>query len=229
MRKSEKEMRKAMNKKFLGLLSLVCCLWSAASVALSNPKVMQTPTQAIQELDRMVDQYRVGKNLTEADRQFNQQLKQRILRGTFDLRELSRLALNKYWNERTPKERDRFVELLTNILEERSVFSKERAVEKGQEQPYRIRYKGDIYLNKDKTDAMVKTVIRIKSKNISIDLDYRLKKVGQEWKIYDVIMDGASLVDNYRYSFGSIIRKNGYPELVRRMESKLAEFREKRS
>ena len=57
--------------------------------------------------------------------------------------------------------------------------------------------------------------------NISIALNYRLKKKGDEWKIYDVIVDEASLVDNYRYQFNSIITKHGYADLIRRMNEKL--------
>ncbi len=49
------------------------------------------------------------------------------------------------------------------------------------------------------------------------------------WKIYDVIVDDASLLDNYRYQFDSIIRKGGYADLIRRMESKLKSIKEEES
>ncbi|MDP2600535.1 MAG: ABC transporter substrate-binding protein [Deltaproteobacteria bacterium] len=214
--------------KFICLVVFAVGLSAAAAVAVHPSMPVQTPIESIKELDRQADSYRVGKNLTAADRAYNQQLKQKILRGTFDLRELARLALDKYWNQRTPKEQNEFVELLTNLLEERSVFSKERAAEKGG-RSYSIHYQGQKYLNKDKTLALARSVIRLKKRNIKIELDYKLKKEGNEWKIYDVIMDEASLVDNYRYSFGNIIKKQGYPELVRRMQNKLKEFQSKRS
>lgn len=188
-----------------------------------------TPIQSIKDLDAMADQYKVGKNLTAQDKVFNQQLKKNILRGTFDLHELAKLALDKYWNQRSKREQSNFVELLTQILEERSLFSKERAVEKGQGKGYAIQYKSQRYLNKEKTEAYVNTVIRLTKRNIKFDLDYKLKRTDGTWQIYDVIFDGASLVDNYRYSFGSIINKQGYGELVRRMENKLKEFQSKRS
>lgn len=213
--------------RFFGVLLLMAGMAAASAAGSSIPP--QTPIQAIKELDQMADQYRVGKNITLEDKKFNQALKNKILRGTFDLRELARLALDKYWNQRSPKEQKDFVELLTNLLEERSVFSKERAAEKGSGRGYSIDYKGQIYLNKEKTDALAKSVLRLKKRNMKIELDYKLKKNGNEWKIYDVIMDGASLVDNYRYSFGNIIKKQGYPELVSRMQNKLKEFRSKRS
>ena len=206
--------------------------------ALANPSKMPvasvapatvTPIQAIQDLDKIADQYRVGKNLTAEDKAFNRQLKESILRGTFDLKELAKLALAQYWNQIGPKEQKHFVDLLTNLLEERSVFSKEKAVEKGHSKGYTISYTSQIYLNKEKTDVMVKSVIRLNKKRMKVGLDYKLKLENGIWKIYDVIMDDASLVDNYRYSFGNIIRKNGYPDLVRRMENKLKEFKTKNS
>ncbi|OGQ06215.1 MAG: hypothetical protein A3F82_09045 [Deltaproteobacteria bacterium RIFCSPLOWO2_12_FULL_44_12] len=215
---------------FVSLFLTVFSFASSGKLATVKPVASTTtPIQAIKDLDKMAEQYKIGKNLTEADKAFNVQLKQKILRGTFDLRELARIALDHYWNQRTPQEQNQFVELLTNLLEERSLFSKEKAAEKGNDQPYSINYKSQNYLNKEKSEAMAKTTVRIKSKNLKVDLNYKLKRTNSDWKIYDVIMDDASLVENYRYSFGNIIKKHGYPELVRRMQTKLDEFRSKRS
>lgn len=218
-------MKPLLNKMVFAVLLL------GYGLAFANPSLSPwvTPTEAIKDLDRQADQYRIGKHLTPADTEFNRKMKEQILHGTFDLRELAKQALDKYWNQRTPKEQDRFVTLLTNLLEERSLFSKEKAAEKGQAKGYTIQYLGDTYLDKNKTDALSKTRVRVNKRNLKVELNYKLKKTAAGWKIYDVIMDGASLVDNYRYSFGSIINKNGYDELVRRMEKKLTEFRGKRA
>lgn len=208
-----------------------CFILLASAQASQKPKETFareiTPIQAIKELDAMAEQYRVGKNLTEADLEFNRQLKKKILRGTFDLRELAKLALADQWNILSPKEQDEFVELLTNLLETRSVFAKEKVVEKGESKGYSINYKGQDYKDKTKTDALAKTTVSLKTKKVKVVLNYRLKKYSSDWKIYDVIMDDASLVSNYRYSFGNIIKKQGYPELVRRMKNKLVEFQTK--
>ncbi|MDO8526824.1 MAG: ABC transporter substrate-binding protein [Deltaproteobacteria bacterium] len=227
-------MQQRFNKVVVHVLGILFCSFfigaaspSATPATAICPPATQTPTEAIKELDKMANQYRVGKNMTSADRAFNKQLKEKILRGTFDLRELARLSLDKYWNQRTLKEQTHFVELLTNLLEERSIFSKEKAADKGQNQPYVISYLGDVYQNKGKTEAYSKSIIRLKKRKAQVAIDYRLRKTAEGWKIYDVIMDGASLVDNYRFSFGSIIKKQGYPELVHRMETKLAEFKAK--
>lgn len=206
----------------LKILFILVCVFSF-SLQAAAPRV--SPMQAVKELDQMVDQYKVGSHLSKADQEFNKNLKQKILRGTFDLLELARLSLDKYWNLRTRKEQHDFVELLTSILEERSVSAKEKAIEKGEQKTHFIQYLGEFYNNKEKTDALVKTIIRLAKQNIQISVHYRLRKNNGEWKIYDVMMDDASLVENYRYSFDKIIRKHGYFELLSRMQKKLDDFR----
>lgn len=186
------------------------------------------PVEAIKELDRMADQYRVGRGLTLADKLFNRQLKKKMLSGAFDLEELASLALAEHWKLLSSHERSRFVKLLTHLLEERSVFAKETAESKGGAKSYQISYQSDTFQNKEKTKTLVRTVIHLPKRKMKLDLHYKLKKVNNDWKIFDVIMDGASLVANYKYSFGAIIKKNGYPELIRRMEEKLKEFQSER-
>ncbi|MBI4223855.1 MAG: ABC transporter substrate-binding protein, partial [Deltaproteobacteria bacterium] len=151
---------------------------------------VQSPMAAVKELDRMADSYKVGKNLAGKDEAFNRRIKARILRGTFNLGELARLALAKHWNERSEKEQDDFVELLTQLLEERSVFAKEKAAERGEEKSYQISYKKEKYLNREKSQAYVQTAVLLKKQRTQFDLDYKLRKTpAGEWRIYDVIVD----------------------------------------
>ena len=203
-------------------------LFLVLNSAMANPSI--SPTAAVQELDKMADQYRVGKNLTKDDQEFNHQLKAKILRGTFNLHELARLALAKHWNGLNSKQQDQFVELLTAILEERSVFAKEKAEEKGEGKSYSVAYTKEQFLNPGKTQSFIHTIVTLQKRRLHFDIDYKLKRTDADrWQIYDVVFDDASLVDNYRSSFGKIIKKNGYPELVRRMENKLKEFKAKRA
>lgn len=209
-------------------------VWVQASVApltaYRRPVTrVSTPLDAIKELDRMIDSYRIGKKLSEEDDRYNRELKSRILRGTFDLHELAKLSLNAHWEAITKIEQEHFVELLTQLLEERSVFAKEKAAEKGEEKSYQINYLGQQYQGPDKKEALAKTTIHLRKKGLKLTLDYKLRLTEYGWKIFDVIMDDASLVNNYRHSFGKIIKDSGYPELVHRMEKKLTQFREARS
>jgi len=188
-----------------------------------------TPTKAIQELDGMLDDFNIGTKLTAEQEEENRALKKKIIHGTFDLRELSRLALAKHWNEITPEEQDKFVKLLNDLLEEKALFSKEQIAAKSKSaKKYRVVYRGDKFMDPKQTVAFTRTKVIIPSENIDISLNYKLKRQDGEWKIFDVIVDEASLVDNYKYQFDSIIKKHGYQDLVRRMTEKLDEIQKKR-
>lgn len=188
----------------------------------------RTPTKAIQELDNMLEDFHIG-NLTPEQEQENRNLKKKIIHGTFDIRELSRLSLARHWAEISKEEQDRFVTLLTDLLEEKALFSKEQLAAKSKTaKKYRVLYKGHQFSDAKKERSFVRTKVIVPAENIDIMLNYKMKREDGEWKIFDVIVDNASLVDNYRYQFDSIIKKHGYSDLVRRMTNKLDEIKAKR-
>lgn len=192
----------------------------------ATENVAQTPTAAIKDLDKKLNDYRTGDNLTLAEKEHNRALKNDILHTIFDVRELSRIALGRHWNERTPKEQDAFVNLMIDLLMERGILSKEQGKQKAKSNSvYNVTYRGDKYLDPRKTRALSKTTVYIKSEGVNASLDYKLMLEGNQWKIYDVIVDGASLMENYKYQFDSIITKNGYNDLVARMQRKLTTFK----
>lgn len=192
-----------------------------------------TPTRSIQGLDDMLDDFIVkekGGKLTSAEDAHNRELKKKILHGTFDIQELARLSLDKHWGQRSAAERSQFVGLLTDLLEEKALFSKEQSAAKSKSGgKYFVVYRGEKFSDSKKSRAFVRTKVVVPSENIDISLNYRMKKDGGDWKIYDIIVDEASLVDNYKYQFDSIIKKHGYADLVRRMQDKLLDIRAKRS
>ena len=132
----------------------------------------------------------------------------------FDFEEMSKRSLGVYWKERTPQEKKEFVDLYKDLLErsysgkiesytdEEIIYTDER-IENG-------KY------------AEVKTKIITKDKK-EIPIDYKLYFNGKEWKVYDLVIEGVSLVSNYRSQFNKIIRNHSYQELVKRMKTKQAE------
>ncbi len=181
-----------------------------------------SPTRAIQDLETKMDNYKTGTHLSAEERAKNAQLKREALNGTFDLRELCRLALDKHWASLSAAEQDHFVNLMTQLLEKKGILSKEQSQTQGKK--FFIKYTGDIYLDATKTKARSRTQITVPKEDVEISIDYKLLKKGNEWKIFDVVVDDASLVDNYKYQFNSIITKHGYPELVSRMKKKLVDM-----
>jgi len=181
-----------------------------------------TPTREIQDIETKMDAFKTGNNLSAEEKANNAKIKRDILTGTFDLRELSRLALDKYWNQISATEQTNFVSLMTDLLETKAIFSKEQS--KAQGKAYTVQYLGDTYSD-NKSQAKSRTKIVIPKDSTKVGIDYKLKKDAGGWKIFDVVVDDASLVDNYRYQFDAIISKHGYPELVNRMRQKLAEIK----
>ena len=71
--------------------------------------------------------------------------------------------------------------------------------------------------------ATVRTKLITKS-NTEIPIDYRMQKEGDRWRAYDVVIEGVSLVSNYRTQFNRIIQQSGYPELFNKMKAKQEEL-----
>ena len=104
----------------------------------------------------------------------------------------------------------------------KALFSKEQSAAKSKEGgKYFVVYRGEKFEDPAKSRALVRTKVVVPSENVDISLNYKVKKAGSEWKIYDIIVDEASLIENYKYQFDSIIKKHGYGDLVRRMQAKL--------
>lgn len=187
-----------------------------------------TPSRAIQDLDDMLDSYILDPK-TADDKNYNAKLKKAILRGTFDIRELCHLALAEHWKERTTQEQDYFTDLMIKLLEKKAIFSKEQGQKKQKTKTvYQVSYPGHKFLDPEKTKSIAMSVVHIPSESLKIELNYKLRQEGGAgWKIYDVVVDGASLLDNYKFQFDKIIDKEGYASLVHRMESKLKDLEAK--
>jgi phospholipid transport system substrate-binding protein len=137
----------------------------------------------------------------------------------FDFNEIARRSLGRYWQPLTEPQRTEFVGLFADLLE-RSYISKielyggEKIIYSGE------RAEGDL--------ATVSTKIITKN-GTEVPVDYRLFKKSDRWMIYDVNIEGISLVSNYRTQFNKIIQTNGYNALVERMKTKQNEFLEESS
>jgi phospholipid transport system substrate-binding protein len=181
-----------------------------------NPNL--TPLETIKDLDKKVEAFKTGPKLSKEDIENNRKIKREIIRGVFDIRELSMRSLSSHWKKLSTKQQNQFVSLMTRLLERKAIFSKEQV--KNTDKPYSIKYKSEKFLNDEKTNAKVFTQVRTSKYNLNIDYELiKNEKVG--WKIYDVIVDDASLMKNYQFQFNAIIQKSGYEDLVSRMQTKL--------
>jgi len=137
-----------------------------------------------------------------------------IVAEIFDFRELSQRALGPHWQGRTPNERDEFSQLFADLLERAYIDKIE--LYSGAE---RIQYTGEV-LDGDQV-ATVRTRI-VTKQGTEIPVDYRMRRIGDRWLVYDVAIEGVSLVANYRAQFNRIIQRSSYKGLVEQLTARLA-------
>jgi phospholipid transport system substrate-binding protein len=128
----------------------------------------------------------------------------------FDWPETARRVLGPHWSERTPAEREEFVGLFVDFIERTYVGKLDRY--SGEQ----VLYLGEVT---EGDRATVRTKLRTRS-STEVPVDYRMLRDGERWRVYDVLIEGVSLVSSYRTQFSRIIRQSGYPELIRRLREK---------
>jgi len=134
----------------------------------------------------------------------------------FDYKEMSKRSLGKHWNQRTAVEQKQFSELFATLLENSYA---------GKIESYnneKIVYIKEIA--QDTNNAEVRSKV-ITAKRDEFTLDYKLTMQNGKWMVYDVVIEGVSLVSNYRSQFNRIITANGYDSLVKKLQTKSSELK----
>ena len=130
----------------------------------------------------------------------------------FDFKEMAKRSLGNHWRRQTPEKQREFVRIFTDLLEkayleridsynnEKFIYTSERINE-----PYA------------EVDSKILT-----SKGEEFTIKYKVHRVGDEWKVYDLVVENISLVNNYRAQFNRIINKSSYDQLVSMVKQKLS-------
>ncbi|HUM16615.1 MAG TPA: ABC transporter substrate-binding protein [Candidatus Nitrosotalea sp.] len=137
----------------------------------------------------------------------------RVADGLFDFEEMARLTLSRHWTARSPREQEEFVGLFTELLGRCYLSTIENYAGE------RIAFLGESISG---SYAQVRTRITT-NRRMEISIDYRLIDRGERWEVYDVVLDGVSLVSNYRSQFNSIIRTSSFGDLLARLRNKQIE------
>jgi phospholipid transport system substrate-binding protein len=134
----------------------------------------------------------------------------KIIGDRFDFKEMTKRSLALHWRGRSEEERKEFVALFSNLLE-RTYIDKIETYEN----------ESILYIDEmiDGKYAVVRTKV-INKKNVEIPIDYKLIKKVDTWLVYDIVIEGVSLVNNYRTQFNKIIRTSSYEKLVERLKGK---------
>lgn len=153
----------------------------------------------------------------EGKKKERHRLLRQIILPRFDFEEMAKRSLGPEWRRRTLEEQKEFVRIFTDLLENAYLgriesYTNEKFIYTGEkiDQGY-----AEVY-------SRVLT-----SKGEEFTINYKLHRVGSEWKIYDVVIEDISLVNNYRSQFNRVLTESSYEELVSRMEEKLRESTDK--
>ncbi len=189
-------------KRVIALGLLLLALGGGAIEAAVKP-----PQDVIQDTStRMIDALRQNRAKLDRDPGQIYGLVDQIVLPNFDFELMSRWVLGRAWQQATPDQRRRFTEEFRTLL----VRTYAKAL---------LEYSGeDIRLLPqptvgDGSEVTVKTEVRLKAGR-PIQINYSMHLNNDGWKVYDVKVDGVSLVTNYRSTFASQIRANGMDSVI---------------
>ena len=189
----------------LGLLYLFFCILMPA------PSRAGGPTEQVRAtLDKVLIITRNPKPQSQAQKDDLRAQLAQVIYPRFDFTEMAKRALGPHWGRRSSEEQREFVKIFAELLGK----SYAERIESSTNQ--NILYTREI---EDQDYAQVDTKI-VSEKYAEFSINYKLHSVDKEWKVYDIVIEDISLVNNYRSQFDRVIARSSFEELVRMMKEK---------
>lgn len=187
------------------------CLSAACAVAWAVPTdkpdaLVKALTEDVLEVLRNDDKLRNG-DVSRAVESI-----EKIVLPHFDLRRMTMLAVGRDWRNATEAQRERLVKGFYEML----VRTYSNALTEYRNQTVDFR---PLRMNPEDRTVRVQTEVR-QPGGQPVPVDYMMEKDGAQWKVFDVVVAGVSLVTNYRGTFAQEIRSNGIDGLIRALESR---------
>jgi len=201
-----------MIKKFV-LLTLFIFNSGFECFALSPIESIKEPTENIISILK-ADKY---KALTPDLREEQWQEIWILVKDSFDFKLVSRLAVGKYWSSFSVEEQNQFQELFSKLLAN-TYINKVQENFKNQEVTY-----VDEKIAKNKAEVLIHITLEDKP----VPIIYRMLD-NKGWLIFDVKIEGMSMIKNYRSQFDEYLFKKSPKELITALESKISALREER-
>lgn len=191
-------------KRFLTALSLLC--FSMAAMAIESPDELVKRTA-----DDVLAVVKSDKDIQAGNQEKIFALAEEKILPNFNFEKVSRLVLGKNWTKATPDQKTAFQNEFKTLL----LRTYATALSKYKNQT--IEYK-PLRMENGATTATVKTLI-LQPGGQPIAVDYSLEKKS-DWKVFDIVIEGVSLVTNYRSQFAQEIRQNGLDSLIKKLADK---------
>lgn len=164
------------------------------------------PTDQVRQYTDQVLKVLKDPALNEAERRT---AVRKVAEEMFDLSETAKRALGRHWQSRTPAEREEFTRLFAELLE--NAYLSKISLYSGE----RVSYVGESI---DGDFAIVRTKI-LRKQGAEVPVEARMFRRSDRWYIYDISVEGISLISNYRSQFNAIIQKSSYEQLVQRLRA----------
>ena len=197
-------------KSLMWVLVMACYMPMQLLASEDRPQVVVEST--VQAIIDVLEARADKETITDVDREDIRQ----VVAGKFDYREMSRRSVGKPWKKMTPEKQVEFTELFRQLLE--YSYGNQLAGYHGQKVVFE---KADF--KKDK--ARVKGAII--DNNKTIPMEYRLHQTPTGWQVYDIKIEGVSMIITFRKDFKSIIKKKNIDGLMATLQQKIDKLKEK--
>jgi phospholipid transport system substrate-binding protein len=196
-----------------GLVALMSVMWLSGLVMPAS----ESPTEFLKQTTESILQVFEHPHLQGDTRREERLARLRHIADTaFDWQEIARRVLATHWRERTPQERQEFTRLFREAVQGMYLERLEAAAQQRLQDKPAIRYGGE-QVNDQR--AVVKTTIMTKRYR-EIPLEYRLRHSEGQWRVYDLVVMGVSLVNNYRAQCQWIITQSSYQGLIEQLQAR---------
>ena len=211
--KAKTNMRESEMARIRRMAGLVVLAWAAA-VSGAGASI-DNPEQVIRQVaDRLLERVR-GEDLHKSDERARLEgvVREEVFPHFDFLRMAKHILGKKNWTQASEEQRDQFVEEFSHLLLRTYASAIGAIGDRG------IEYHAQDF-SPDGKKAMVKTRV-VSADGESLAIDYRLVNGSEmRWRVYDVTIDGISLIRTYRGEYASIIQKSGLPGLIEQLEKK---------
>jgi phospholipid transport system substrate-binding protein len=194
-----------MKKRLTGLVILMFLLFSL-------PVYAGVPLDTVQaNVNKVLDVLRDSKLKSASAKEIKKEKLRIIYKNMFDELEFSRRTLARSWSKLNPAQQKEFVQLFEQVLEKSyidKIFSYTNE-------------KIEFYKENMLSESQAEIQTRVITSSNEIPIFYRMIKKDNTWKVYDVVVENVSLVQNYRTQFNDILNKNTPEQLLDILRKKL--------
>jgi phospholipid transport system substrate-binding protein len=194
-------------KKYLIKLFLLVTFISCNSIAALGPEELVKKTA-----EDVIFAIKSDQEIQKGNKEKIYKLAEEKILPNFDFEKVARLVLGRAWRSATDDQKEGF------IAEFRTLLLKTYAVALSKYQDQEIKFKPTRMSDTDEIVIVKSEIIQNGAQPISVN--YALSKRTGKWLVFDIVIEGVSLVTNYRSQFSSVIKKNGMDTLIKKLEKK---------